>query len=100
IAIWTEVGRVHRIRVVVVRIRMLNLDDDQARKIGSSPFLIKLVGILLLNLVVTFEMKTLAIFRLEIWIRRGFAEAVEVGRKVTVENHEGIMSVGMTIKTF
>ena len=79
---------------------MLNLDDDHPREVGTGPFLVELVGLLLNNPVVAFKFEPIAVFRFQVWIGRRLAKAAKVGRKVTVEDGQRIASVRMRIKTF
>ena len=53
IRIRAEVLGVHGVGIVVVRIRVLNLDREHARKSRAGPILVELVGELLLQPVVT-----------------------------------------------
>ena len=57
---------VHGIRIVVVRRRVLDLDEKHAREVGTRPVEIELVGQLLLDAVVTVDIETLAVFAFEI----------------------------------
>ena len=70
VAVGADVGRVHRVGIVVVGIGVLDLDDEHARKSGRDPLLIELVGLLLLNAVVTGQMKSFAVVGLEVRIGR------------------------------
>ena len=58
IPIRPQVRRVHRIRIVIVRIRMLNLHHQNPRKLRTDPLLILLVSLLLLNPVVPLQDET------------------------------------------
>src|SRR5580658_9951341 len=66
VPIRAHVGRIHSVRVVVEGIRVLNFDDQKARKTRRNPLLVKLVGLLLLDAVITGEVETLAVVGLEI----------------------------------
>ena len=59
VAVGPEVGRVHGVGVVVVGILMLDLDDQHARKVGSPPTLVEVVGLPLLDAVVAVDLKAL-----------------------------------------
>ncbi len=48
VAIGADVGRIDRVGIVIERIGMLQLHDQQARRAGRNPGLIVLVGLLLL----------------------------------------------------
>ena len=100
VAIWTKVGGVHRVRIVVVRIRVLNLDDDEAREVWTGPLFVKLVRMLLHNAVVAREFETFAVVGLQIRIGRRLAKAAEVCGKVSVKNDERITRFGMRVETF
>src|SRR5262249_26154329 len=57
IAVRAHIRGVHRIRIVIVRIRVLNLEDEHARKFRRGPLLVKLVRLFLLDAVISGKMK-------------------------------------------
>src|SRR6185437_11631771 len=99
-AVWSEISRVHRVRIVVVRIRVLNLHDEKPREVWSRPILVKLVSLLLNDAVVTGEMEPFAVIRLQIRIGRQFAKAVEVGGKMAVIDDERILCFRVRVDVF
>ena len=99
VAVGAEIGRVHRVGIVVVRIGVLDLDDDHAREVRPRPFLVELVGVLLLDAVVAGEVKALAVLGLQVRVGRRLAKAVEVGGKVAVEDDERITRVRDACRT-
>src|ERR1700722_209546 len=91
VAVGADVGRVHRVRVVVVRIRVLNFYDKHSRKSGRNPSLIEPVGF--------FLMKAVAEVRLKVGVGRSGAKVIEVGGKVIVKDHEWKTRIGVVVKT-
>jgi len=83
-----EVGRVDGVRVIVVRIRVLDLDDDEARHLRTDPLFVECVRILLLCPVVAVEFETIAVVGLQVRVRRLFAKPTERAWKVTVVDYE------------
>src|SRR5271168_4390946 len=79
---------------------MIDLHDEDARKIGSGPLLIKLVRLFLLDAIVSGKVKALAVIRLEIWIGRLGAETMKIIVEMIFKNRQRKMCVGMRIKTF
>ena len=79
---------------------MLDLDDQEPRKIWATPLFVKLVCMFLLDAVVAGEFETLTVIRFEIWIGRRLAKTAEVRGKVSVEDRERITSFGMSVKAF
>src|SRR6185503_15119636 len=82
-----------------VRIRVLDFDDDEARKVWSGPLLVKIVRLLLLNAVVARQLESFTVVGLEIRIRRRFAKAIEISGEMAVHDDERITSVGMLVET-
>src|ERR1044072_8243579 len=41
VAVWSKIGGVDCVRIVVIRIRVLNLDDEKARKVWTGPVFVK-----------------------------------------------------------
>ena len=70
VAVRTEVRGVHRVGVVVVRVGVLDLDDQNARKVGRGPVLVELVRLLLLDPVVASQVEALAVLGLQVRIGR------------------------------
>ena len=58
--------RVDSVAVVVVRIRVLHLDDHEAWHVGARPALVEVVGLLLLHAVVTLQVKAIAVVRFQV----------------------------------
>ena len=84
VAVGPEIGRVHRVRIVVVGIRVLDLDDQHARKVRAGPFLVELVGGLLLDPVVAIEVKAFAVVARDVRVGRRLAQSADVAGKVAV----------------
>ena len=99
IAVRPEVGRVHRVRVVVVGIRVIDFRDEDAREFRRDPLLIELVGLFLLNAVVAGDVEAFAVVRLQIGIGRLGAKAAEVGIEVVFVDDDRKMNVGMRIES-
>ncbi len=78
IAVRAEIRRVHRIRVVVVRVGVVDLGDQDAREVRARPLLVELVGLLLLDAVVSRQVEALAVVGREVRVRRLRPEAAEV----------------------
>ena len=56
---------------------MLNLDNDEARKVVTDPGLIEIMRFLLLDNVVTVYVKALTVIGLKVGIRRLDAKAAD-----------------------
>ena len=69
---------------------MLDLDDDESRKGVADPLLVEVVGLLLNDPVVAFDVEALAVGTVQVEIGRCGAEAAEVAGKMAVENHQWI----------
>ena len=67
---------------------MLELDDEEARGVGRDPLLVVVVGLLLLDAVVAGEVEAVGVVGLEVGVGRGFAEVIEAGGEVVVEDHQ------------
>src|ERR1041384_4790922 len=77
---------------------MLNLDNDHPRVIRPGPFLVELVGAFLNDLVVALKVEAGTVLRLQVRIRRRFAETAEVRGEVTVKDDEWVMGLRMRIE--
>ncbi len=95
IAIRAQVGGIHRVAVVIVRIGVLYLDHEEAREVRTRPLPVERVRLLLLDPVVARQVKAVREIRFQVRIRRRRAEFGNVVRKMPVENHEGISRPGM-----
>src|SRR6185369_14460005 len=101
ISIRTEVGRVYCVRIIIVRIGMLNFNDQKPWKIFTDPLLIEIVCFLFLKFIVSVNSEAIAIIRsvhLGVWCFG--TKAAEVVREVSVINHDWIARVGVLIETF
>ena len=94
VAIGAEVGGVHRVGIVVVRIGVLELHDQHAREVRAGPLLVELVRLFLLDAVVAGDVEALAVVGLEIGIGRLGAEVVEVGDEVIVKDDQRVVGSG------
>ena len=99
IAVWAEVLRVHRVAVVVVRVGVLDLDDEEAWKVRPGPQLVEPVRLLLLGAVVAGQVEALARHAFQRRVGRLLAKAGERVGKVTVIDDEGITRVGVLIES-
>ena len=99
VAVGPQVGGVHGIRVVVVRIGVLDLDHQHAREGRPGPLAVEVVRGLLLDAVVAVEAEALAVLTLHGRVRRGLAPVAEVAREVAVIDDERIACVGMSIES-
>src|SRR5262249_38235264 len=99
VAVRPQVGRIDRVGIVVVRIRMLNFDNDEAREVWADPVLVKLIGILLLDFVIARDFETVVVIGLQVRIGRRFAESAEGLREMAVKHHQRVTSLGMLVET-
>ena len=79
---------------------MLDLDDDEAREVRTSPIFVKLVRILLLDAIVAGEFETLVVVRFEIRIGWRLAKTIEVCGEVSVKDDERLEGFGMLFESF
>src|SRR5262245_13788128 len=98
VAVWPQVGRIDRVGIVVVRIRMLNFDNDEALEVGADPVLVKLVGVLLLDFVIARDFKALDVIGLQVRVRRRFAESPECVREMAVKHHQRVTGFWMLVE--
>ncbi len=98
VAVWTVVGRVHGVGVVVVRGGVLNLDHEHSGEARAGPVLVELIGILLLDPVVALELEPSARVRHQVGIGRRFPPSADRLRKVPVRDHQGIAGVGVLVE--
>src|SRR6266545_765884 len=99
VAVWPQVSRIDRVGIVVVRIRMLNFDNDEAREVGADPVLVKLIGVFLLNFVIARDFKALDVIGLQVRVGRRFAESAECVREMAVKHHQRVTSFWMLVET-
>src|SRR5262249_31786125 len=99
VAVWPQVGRIDRVGIVVVRIRMLNFDNDESREVGADPVLVKLIGVFLLNFVIARDFEAFDVIGLQVRIGRRFAESAEGLREMAVKHHQRVTSFGMLVET-
>ncbi len=99
VAIRPEVGGVHRVGIVVIRVGVIDVRDQDARKAGRNPLLIELVSLFLLNAVVAGNVEALAVIGLQIGIGRLGAKAAEIGIEVVFADDERKMNVGMLVES-
>ena len=99
VAVGTEVGGVDRIRVVIKRVGMLDLDHQDAGKARADPLLVLVVRLLLLDAVVTRQVEALRVVRLEVGIGWGGAKVVHAVHKVVVKDGDGEVGVGVFVET-
>ena len=99
VTVRAQVCRIHRIRIVVVGIGVLDQYDNEPRKIVTYPFFVEIIRLLLHDFIVSFKMKPFAVIRFKTRIRWLRPESTEIARKVTVKNHERIPGFRMRIET-
>ena len=74
VAVWPEVGRIHGVRIVIIRVGVLDLDDDHAWIIGAGPFLVEAMGLILDDPVVAGQMEPIVVVGLQVFVGRLLAE--------------------------
>ena len=100
VAVGAEVGRVHRVGIVIIRIGVLDLDDQIARKPGRDPLLVELVSLFLLNAVVAGRCGSGRCSRAS-----GSDRAARCGSRrmsvdeMIVEEHQRIVRLGMLVES-
>ena len=78
VAVRTEIRRVHCVGIVVVRIGVVDLRDQDAREVWRDPLLVELVRFFLLDAVVAGDVEAVTVVGLEIRVGGLGAEAIEV----------------------
>src|SRR5215813_3851860 len=99
VAVWPQVGRIDRVGIIVVRIRMLDFDNDEAREVGADPVLVEFVGVLLLNFVIAQDFKAIVVIGLQVRVGRRFSESAECVREMAVKDHQRVTSFGALVET-
>ena len=79
---------------------MLDFDGDHPWKIGPRPHFVKIVGLLLLDAVVTIQLKPSAVRTRNRRIGWSCTPARKIIGEVSVKNGQGIAGFGMFVKTF
>ena len=99
VSVWAQIRRVHRIRIVVIRILVLNFNGNKAWKIFRSPLLIQIVGLLLLNVFVSSNSKSTSEDPI-VWVcgRRLGSKTPECIREMPVKNHKRILGIAIGIE--
>src|ERR1700754_1345298 len=100
VTVWTKVGRIDGVGVVVIRVRVLDLDNDKAREVWPGPILVKLIRLLLNDAVVAVEFEACAVLGLQVRIGRLFAKVAEVRREMSVIDNKRVARFGMRVETF
>ena len=98
VPVRSQVLRVHRVGVVVVRVRVLDLHDDHAREAGSRPVLVELVRPLLLRAVVALPLEAVGEVGLQVGVGRLLAPAAEGVREVAVVDHQGVARLRVLVE--
>ncbi len=88
VAVGAQIGRIHCVRIVVIRIGVLDLHDQHAREVGTGPLLKEIVTV----------RRTHAVARQLSRERRLRAEFTEAGGKMTLVDGQGIADVGVVVK--
>ena len=100
IAVGTQVRGIDGVGIVVKRIGMLNLDQQDAREIWTGPLFEKIMRLLLNDPVVSVQLKSLTVFWFEIGIGGFRAKAPKVMREMTMVDDQRITSFGVGVKAF
>ena len=99
VAVRAVVRRVHRVRVVVERRRVLDLDEQHPRKALAGPVLVELPPVLLLDAVVAREREAFAVVRREVRVGRRLAPVADARREVAVIDDERVPRFRMSVET-
>src|SRR5581483_10516375 len=94
VAIRSQVGRVHRVRVIEVRIRMLDLQDDYSRQSSRRPILKELVTIL------RGQLRLWIFDPRRRWLRAKRRELRDVAMKMGLLHYQRISRIGMLLPPF
>ena len=70
VAVGAQVRGIHGVGIVVIRIGVIDLRNEEARKFRRDPLLIELVGLFLLNFVVAGNVEAFAVIGFQIRIGR------------------------------
>ena len=97
VAVRPVVRRVHRVRVVVERCRVLDLDQEHSGKPGAGPVLVELVRQFLFDAVVARQLEALTEVGLQVGVRRCFSPAGQTRREVPVVDDQRVAGVGMVV---
>src|ERR1044071_7212281 len=100
VAVGPLVCGVDCVGVVIELGWMLDFDNKESWKIGSRPCLIKAISFLLLDEVVAVDTEALAVFGLQLSIGRFSSEGADVGREMTVKDHERVSRIGTCVEAF
>src|ERR1700722_9334710 len=77
---------------------MLDLHNQEARKVGRDPLLVEPVRFFLLNAVVSLDVEPLAVGGLQVGIGRRGSKIVEVIDKMIVKDHQREARVRMVVE--
>src|SRR5262245_30868755 len=77
---------------------MLDFDSNEAREVGADPVLVELVGVLLLNFVISRDFEALDVIGLQVRIWRRFAESAEGLREMAMKHHQRVTGFGMLVE--
>src|SRR5581483_9702750 len=100
VPVWTQIGRVHRIGIVIVRVGVLYLNDKKTGEMRCSPLLVKFVRLLLLDAVITRNVEALTIVGLQIRIGRLGSKSIKISREMAVINRQRKACFGVLIEAF
>ena len=93
-------GGIHRIGIVVIGRGVLDLYDQKTGKLGGGPPFVEIVGLLLLDDVIPFNVKALRVFRFHVFVWRFGAKPPEIRGKMPVEHHQGVARLRVFLKPF
>ena len=95
VAVGSEIGGVYGVGVIIIRVGVLDLDQDHARGIGGGPVLIEFIRVFLLGDVVPFPVESCAVGGFQVRVGRDFAESTEIIREMAVMDDEGVFRFGV-----
>ena len=99
VAVRAEVLGVHRVGVVVVGVRVLDLHHQHPGEVVARPVLVELPGVFLLDPVVAVEVEPRRVLALQVGLRRLLPPAPEGVGEVAVVDGDRITRVGVVIET-
>ncbi len=99
VAVGSEIRRVHRVGIVVIRVGVLDLNHQKPGKARSGPLPIKLVGLFLLNSVVSGYVEPFAVFRFQIGVGWFRPKVRDIGGKVPMEQRQRVACFDVLVES-